>query len=359
MNLRIPGPVPLPAEIAKAMQKPMIDHRGPEFAALLLRVTAALKRIFQTDNDLLIFTSSGTGALEAALVNTISPGDHVLAFSAGAFGDKFAQMARAFGAAVTQVDFEWGSAIEPERVARAVRENSATRAVLVTHNETSTGVLHPLQNIARAVRENSDAVLIVDAVSSLGAVKVQTDAWGIDLIATAAQKAWACPPGLAMVSISPRAWKAAATAKTPRYYFDFAEMKKWTLKGQTPFTPAVLNYYALDQSVAMIEAEGIANVYARHARIAQRVRDTAKRMGFALVAEERFASPTATALTLPQGIQAEDLRRVAREEFGLVIAGGQGKLSGKIIRIGHLGWVSEEEIDRAMRALDEAMEKVQ
>ncbi|MBI3740405.1 MAG: alanine--glyoxylate aminotransferase family protein [Chloroflexi bacterium] len=358
MNLRIPGPVPLPEKISAALQKPMIDHRGPEFAAIQARVVAALQRVFQTQNDMILFTSSGTGALEAAIVNTISPGDRVLSFSAGLFGDRFADIATTYGAEITRVDFEWGRAMEPERIARAVRENRNARVVLVTHNETSTGVLHPLKEIAQAVRENSDAVLIVDAISSVGGTELQTEAWGLDMVITASQKAWACPPGLAMLSVSPRAWQVNDSAKTPRYYFDLRRMKNVMDKGATPFTPAMLNYFALDNSLELIEAEGIEKVWARHAHIASYTRGRAEKIGLKLFADARYASPTVTALAMPNGIDAEELRRIACEEFGLVIGAGLDKLRGKIIRVGHLGWVSAEQIDNAMRALQESLEKL-
>lgn len=358
MNLRIPGPTPLPPKVMAALQQPMIDHRGPEFAALQTRIVDALKRIFKTKNDLLLLTCSGTGALEAAVANTISPGDPVLAFSAGAFGDRLAAIAQVYGAALTKVDFEWGHAIEPDSIVAGLHNHRDTRAVLVTHNETSTGVIHPLKDIAHAVRANSDAVLIVDAVSSLGAVDVETDAWGIDVIATASQKAWMCPPGLAMVNVSPRAWRANASAKSPRSYFDFTETKKWMDKGQTPFTPALSVYFALDAALKLLDAEGMTNVFARHQHIAQQTREQAKQIGFSLFADERFTSPTVTALRVPAGIDAEVLRRVAREEFGLVVAGAPERFKGKMIRIGHLGFVREKDIDEAMRALGETLGKV-
>ncbi len=358
MNLRIPGPTPLPPKVMAALQQPMIDHRGPEFAALQSRIVAGLKKIFKTQNDLLLFTCSGTGALEAAVANTISPGDPVLAFSAGAFGDRLADIALAYGAALTKVDFEWGCAIEPDSVVNALHNHRDARAVLVTHNETSTGVIHPLKEIAQAVRANSDAVLIVDAVSSLGAIDVETDAWGIDLIATASQKAWMCPPGLAMVSISPRAWRANSFAKSPRMYFDFAITKKWMDRGQTPFTPALSVYFTLDAALKLLEAEGMTTVFARHQHIAQRTREQARQIGFSLFADERFASPTVTALRVPVGVDAEELRRVVREEFGLVVAGALERLKGKMLRIGHLGFVREKDIDDAMGALGEALKKM-
>lgn len=358
MNLRIPGPTPLPPEVMAVLQHAMIDHRGPEFAAIQRRIVGKLQEVFNTKNDMLLFTSSGTGGLEAAVANTISPGDPVLAFSAGSFGDRLADLAQGYGASLTKIEFEWGGAIDPDRVAGELRAHPKTKAVLVTHNETSTGVLHPLKEIANTVRANSDAVLIVDAVSSLGAVEVQTDTWGIDVMATASQKAWMCPPGLAMVSVSQRAWQANKTARSPRFYFDFAEAKKWMEKGQTPFTPAISVYFALDEALKMMSAEGLANVYARHARVAELTRKLALDLGFTLFGDPHHTSPTVTALNVPSGIEADALRKAAREDYDLVIGGGQEKLKGKIIRIGHLGYVHEEDIRSAMSALGQAMAKL-
>jgi aspartate aminotransferase-like enzyme len=280
----------------------------------------------------------------------------VLAFSAGEFGERIAAMAHAFGANVTKVNFPQGQAIDPDRVRAELQNARDVRAVLVTHNETSTGILHPLKEIAAAVRANSDALFIVDAVSSLAATDIQTDAWGIDVNVTASQKAWMCPPGLSMLSISARAWQAHQTSKSPRYYWDWAETKKWMEKGQTPFTPAVSVYYALDVALELIQAEGLQNVFARHARIAQLTREQATALGFTLFADARYASPAVTALNVPPGVDAEELRKTAREDFDLIIGGGQGPMRGKIIRIGHLGFAQERDIEQTCAALAHALE---
>lgn len=358
MNLRIPGPVTIPPDILAVMDDQMIDHRGPYFADLQDRIVANLKTAFQTKNDVLLFTSSGTGGLEAALVNTLSPGDPVLAFSAGEFGERIAAMAKAHGAHVTKINFENGQAIQPERIAAELKNAPHTQAVLVTHNETSTGIMHPLQPIASAVRANSDALLIVDGVSSMLTADVQTDAWGIDVMVSASQKAWACPPGLSMVSISERAWRAHRLSTASRYYFDWTEAKKWQEKGQTPFTPAVSVYYALDVALKKILDEGLPNVFARHAHIAALTREQARALGFTLFGDEKHASNAVTALRAPDGIDTEALRKTAREEYDLIIGGGQGPMRGKIIRIGHLGWVSEADIHDCFTVIGHVLEKV-
>lgn len=358
MNLRIPGPVTVPDEILDVVGQQMIDHRGPIFAALQERVIGNLKTCFQTQNDILLFTSSGTGGLESAIVNTLSPGDPVLAFAAGEFGERLAAIAQAYGAQVRKIKFDNGQAIDPDRVAQELEHAPDTRAVLVTHNETSTGIMHPLQEIAHAVRTHSDAVLIVDGVSSMLTADAQVDNWGIDVMVTASQKAWACPPGVAMLSISERAWKAHANAKAPRFYFDWTETKKWLEKGQTPFTPAVTVYYALDLALQKILAEGLPHVFARHAKIARLTREQAKTLGFTLFGDEKYASNAVTALRAPNGVDTEYLRRVARDEYNLILGGGQGPMRGKIIRIGHLGWVTEQEIYDCFVVLGHILEKV-
>ncbi len=358
MNLRIPGPVTIPQEILDVLDHQMIDHRGPQFAAIQERVVSKLKTSFQTKNDMLLFTSSGTGGLESAIVNTLSPGDPVLAFVAGEFGERIAKLAATYGGNVTKIKFENGQGIDPDRVAQELKNAPQTKAVLVTHNETSTGIMHPLKEISNAVRANSDAVFIVDGVSSMLTADAQVDNWGIDVMVSASQKAWACPPGVAMISVSERAWKAHKTATTPRYYFDWTETKNWLEKGQTPFTPAVSVYYALDLALDRILEEGLPNVFARHARIASLTREQAKALGFKMFGDERYASNAVTALVAPEGIDTEALRKAAREEYELIIGGGQGPMRGKIIRVGHLGWVPEQEIYDCFAVIGHIMEKV-
>lgn len=358
MNLRIPGPVTIPEDILDIMDHQMIDHRGPQFAAIQERVVKNLKTSFQTKNDILLFTSSGTGGLESAVVNTISPGDSVLAFVAGEFGERIARLAATYGGSVNKIKFENGQGIDPERVAQELKNAPNTRAVLVTHNETSTGIMHPLREIAHAVRANSDAVLIVDGVSSMLTADAQIDNWGIDVMVSASQKAWACPPGVAMLSISERAWKANANCKTSRYYFDWSETRNWLEKGQTPFTPAVSVYYALDLALQKILAEGLQQVFERHARIAALTRQQAKTLGFRMFGDERYASNAVTALFAPEGVDTEALRKAAREDYDLIIGGGQGPMRGKIIRVGHLGWVKEADINDCFAAIGHILEKV-
>ena len=357
-NLRIPGPTPVPSDVLQAMGHPMVDHRGKHFAALIQRVAERLREFFHTESEVLMLSASGTGGMEAAVVNTLSPGDKVLAVSIGAFGDRFAAIAETYGAQVRALSYEWGQAVDPEDVRRALAEDAGIQAVLVTHNETSTGVTNPLEEIARVVRE-AERLLLVDAISSLGSVPLETDGWGIDVILTGSQKGWMVPPGLAFVAMSERAWKANENAKMPRFYFDLAKHRDLLAKGQTPWTPAVSIFFGLDVALERMVEEGLEAIFARHARIGRLTREGVKSMGLELLAQdERYASNTVTAVKCPEGVEVGALRRVMEDEFEVVLAGGQGKLFGKIFRIGHLGLVSEEDIRETLTALEAALPRV-
>ena len=358
MNLRIPGPTPCPPDVLEAVGGQMINHRGPEFAALLERVMSGLQPFFQTQSDVLLMTCSGTGAMEAAIVNTLSPGDRVLAVSIGAFGDRFAEIAERYGAAVTRLAVEWGWAVEPDAVRQALRAGSEYRAVLVTHNETSTGVTNPLAAIAEVVRAESEALLLVDAVSSLGSIPLETDAWGLDVAATASQKGWQVPPGLAMLAFSERAWAASERATMPRFYLDAGKHREFAAKGQTPATPVLPVLYGLDVALERMRAEGRDAIFERHTHVANHTRSGLKALGLELLADEAVASDAVTAVRVPEGVDGKALSRIMREERATVIAGGQGQLAGKIFRIGHLGWVDEADIDRALEALRATLPEV-
>jgi len=328
----------------------MINHRGGEFKEILYRVTERLKEFFQTKNDVLLLTSSGTGGLEAAVVNTLSPGQKVLGVCSGVFGERFAEIAEKFGAEVKRLDFPWGKPADPQAVAQALDANPEIEAVLVTHNETSTGVTNDLASIAPVVKGRGK-LLLVDAISSLGCIDLQTDAWGCDVVVTASQKGWMVPPGLAFVSVSQEAWEAHRRSRMPRFYWDFSLAKKYFEIGQTPWTPAISVFYALDTSLDLMAQEGLANIFSRHARVGQRTREGVKSLGLSLFAEESHASNTVTAVKLPEGIDGAKLLRKMREEHGIVLAGGQRELSGKIFRIGHLGWVTEQDIEVVLEKL--------
>ena len=355
MNLRIPGPIPVPDDILEAMAGPMINHRGPEFKEMLYRVTGRLKQVFDTEADLYILTSSGTGAMEAAVVNTLSPGDKVLCASVGSFGDRFGQIARIFGADVTMLSFPLGSAVDTEELRLALEENPDVKAVLVTHNETSTGVANDLEAIGAVVKGEFDKLLLVDGISSVCSLPLRTDAWGCDVVATASQKGWMLPPGLAFVSFSERAWQAHATATMPRFYFDMAQYRHYYEIGQPPYTPGLSVMFALDLALERIVDEGMGGVFERHASIGRMTREGVRALGLSVFPDESVASDTVTAVRVPPGVDAARLLAILREEQGVILAGGQESLSGKVLRIGHMGYTTEAEIQHVLDALSAAL----
>ncbi len=357
MQLRIPGPTPLAQEVMEAMNRQMINHRGPEFRALITRITDRLKEFFQTKNDLLILTASGTGAMEAAVANALSPGDKVLCVSIGEFGERFIEIATTYGANVIKLTFPQGKPADPQAIRDSLRKDDQIKAVLVTHNETSTGVTNDLERISQAVKEY-DKLLIVDGISSVGSIPLYTDKWHCDIVLSGSQKGWMAPPGLAFVSINERGWQAVKEAKMPRFYFDLTRAKRSLERGETPFTPAVSVLYGLEAGLEKLSNEGIENVWARHARVSKRAREGVKALGLSLLADESVASNTVTAVFPPPGVAANDLLRVLREDYQVILAGGQGSLSGKIFRIGHLGLVEEKDIDEVMSALRGALSKL-
>jgi aspartate aminotransferase-like enzyme len=350
-NLRTPGPTPIPPDVREAQSRQMIDHRGTEFAELLNETSAGLAELIGTSDEILLLTGSGSGALEAAVVNTLSPDDRVLSVSIGSFGDRFAKIARAFGADVTPLDFEWGTAADPAAVDEHLETNEAYKAVLVTHNETSTGVANPLREIAEVVRAAPGGpLLLVDGISGLGAMPFEMDAWGVDLVVSASQKAWMASPGIAIAAVGERARNAGHDARMPRFYWDFAEAREWAGKGQTPWTPAVTVLYGLQVGVRRLLAEGRERTWARHAAIAEGVAAGLESLGLRLVAAPADRSATVTAAWLPDGIEWAPFNEAMRAH-GLVIAGGQGKWAGKILRFGHMGEVGIGEMAEALQIM--------
>ena len=352
-NLRIPGPTPVPAEILKEMTQPLINHRGPEFSAILRRVTARLQYFFQTNSPVLTFAASGTGGQEAAVANLFSPGDHVVAITIGSFGNRLATIAERYGLQVTRIEFPWGEAADPVTVEARLKSLAPYRAVLMTHNETSTGVMNDLETLVALIRRlNPDALTVVDAVSSLGCIPLEMDAWGIDVVFTSSQKGWMTPPGLMMIAASPRAWEANKTAKLPRFYFDWELARKYLEKWEHPTTPPVSLFYALDLALEKMLEEGREAIFERHQRIGDYVRWRAKEMGLRLLADHQNASNTITAVLTPEGVDAKALLKVLREEDHVVFAGGQQHLEGKIFRVGHLGFFEEVDLVEAMDAME-------
>jgi aspartate aminotransferase-like enzyme len=355
-QLRIPGPTPCPPEVLKAMARQMINHRGAEYHELIKDVTEKMKQVFQTKNDLYLLTGSGTGGLEAAIVNMLSPKDKVLSVSIGVFGDRWATIAKTFGAEVVSLKFEWGKAADPAAVKKAIKDNPDVKAVLVTHNETSTGVTNDLGAIAKVVKE-AGKLLLVDAISSMSSIDLPVDKWGCDVVVTGSQKGWMVPPGMAMVSVSEMAWKAFEQAKMPRFYWDFGKAKSYLEKGENPWTPAISVVYAFSVALDMIMKEGVQSVFARHARIGQMTREGIKAMGLPLFADPKYASNTVTAVSIPAGLDGKKFRQILQSEYGIIIVGGQQTLDGKIMRVGHMGLVTEKDIKDLLAAMKATLPK--
>jgi len=355
--LLIPGPTPVSQDVLLEMAKEMVNHRGSEFANVVKANTEMLKKIFKTENDVLILTTSGTGGMESAVVNFFSTDDKVLVGVCGEFGERFAKICRAYGLNVKTLNTELGKGIEPEALEKALKEDPDVKAVLLTHNETSTGVTNNLKELAPIVKEKEERLLIVDAVSSLGAIDLPTDELKIDVVITASQKALETPPGLAMVSVSPLAWEFNINAKLPRFYFDLKQAKKFLEEGATPFTPAVSIFFALKKSLENILNRGLENNFKRHMILGKAVRNGISSLGvLKLLADEKWASNTVTGVFPPDGVNPDDLRKFIRTKYGVVLTGGQGALKGKIFRIGHVGYVEPTDILVALSSLEIALE---
>lgn len=354
-NLRVPGPTPLPQAVRRAQAAPMIDHRGSEFAEMLREVSAGIGSLIGSSGEVFLLTASGTGGLEAAIVNSLSPGDRVLGVSIGAFGDRFASIAAAFGASVERLEVEWGTAADPRQLAEHLAAHEPYAAVLLTHNETSTGVANPLRELVDAVRESPGAPLtLVDGISGLGAAPFEMDAWGVDLVVSASQKAWMGSPGVAIVASGERARAAETRATMPRFYWDFEQARTWAAKGQTPWTPAVSVLFGLRVGVQRLLEEGIARTWARHAALAGAVQAGLQSLGLRLVAAEGYRSHTVSAAWVPDGLDWAPFNAALRAR-GLAVAGGQGKWVGRIVRFGHMGDVSLDELTEAIGVLGETL----
>ncbi len=356
MMLMIPGPTPVPEPVLLALAKHPIGHRSGDFANIMAEVTSGLKWLHQTQNDVLILTASGTGAMEAGIINFLSPGDRVLVGCNGKFGDRWAEVCDAYGLNTERVTAEWGKPLDPEQFRTLLEADTAKqiKAVIITHSETSTGVLNDLETINRHVKAHG-ALILVDAVTSLGAANVPTDAWALDVVASGSQKGFMLPPGLGFVAVSPKAWEAYATAKLPRYYLDLGKYRKDAAKNTTPFTPPVNMFFALQVALKMMQAEGLEHIFARHLRQMNATRAAMRSLGLPLYAADGAASPAITAVA-PAGVDSEQIRSVMKKRFDIVLAGGQDQLKGKIFRVGHLGFVSDRDILTAISALEATLQ---
>ena len=352
--LLTPGPTPVPPEVLAALAEPVIHHRARDYREIYERCLARLQEVYRTKNDVLMYTTSGTGAFESAVANLTSPGDRQLVLSAGNFGERWAGMAKTFGADLVHTKLEWGETPEPDDLRTALADAGDVRVVYLTHSETSTGVVCDLQALA-AVAKEAGALVVVDAVSSLGAVPVETDAWELDVVVSGSQKALMTPPGIAFVSVSGAALEVAARSTTPRYVLDWERTRKAQAKLDAPFTPAVSLVRALDVALGLLLAEGLEATFDRHARLGRACREGSKAMGLELFSPDEERSVVVTAIRAPDGVDATEVVSTLRDRFGITIANGQAELKGKIFRIGHIGWFDIFDITTALAAVELAL----
>jgi serine---pyruvate transaminase len=346
-----PGPTPVPPEVLEAMSRPILHHRSSDYRAIFERCLGRLHEIYRTDGDVLVYTASGTGGMESAISNLTRPGDRVVVVSAGHFGERWIEMARNFGCDVQGIVYEWGEAPVPEDLASRLGDLGGAKVVFTTHSETSTGVLADVQGLA-AVAKEAGALVVVDAVSSLGAVPLETDAWGLDAVISGSQKALMTPPGLATVSVSTDAWRAVEEGAPSRYYFDWRQTRDRQEQFDPAFTPAVSIMVGLDVALGLLLEEGLEDAFERHARLGRACRAGVKAMGLELFSPDDDRSAVVTAINAPDGVDSSDLVQTLRDRHGIVLAPGQGPLKGKIFRIGHIGYYDVFDITTALAGVE-------
>ena len=350
INFRLPGPTPVPPAVLAAMQREMIPHRGPQFRAFYGGLLEKARTVHQTKGDVLIWPGSGSAGWEIAIANLFSPGDPVLATISGNFGQRFAQVATRFGLDVRTVEVPWGQAITVDVLTEALRQNAGVKAVLIAHNETSTGLTNPLPELARVARDH-DALVVVDAVSSAGGIPLEVDAWDLDFVFSGSQKAWMCPPGLVIATVGERAWAAHVSSQFPRFFWDITSAKKAADDGFTPTTAPLTMLYGYDAALDLILAEGLSNVWFRHRQLGDLVRTSLTKAGLKLFADSAYASDTVTAFYPPAGVSATDFLTELRTDFGVEAASGQGPYAETLVRVGHMGWAHEQDLAQALAAI--------
>lgn len=356
-NLRVPGPTPLPPEILDAISQQMINHRGHRYEEIQATIIENLKYFFQTNNNIMLLTSSGMGGLEAAVVNFFTPRDKIASFTCGEFGNRWAEVAHRFGAHVIHIKFPPGESVSINQVKKILSENPDLKGVLFTHNETSTGVLNTIADFAPIVKNHpNNPLLLIDSISALGAVDLPMDKLGIDVLVTASQKAWMAPPGLAMMAVSQFAWEKHINAKMPRYYFDLSMYKEFAQKNQTPATVAVSVIFGLNKALKMMRREGREEIYRRHFNLMHYLRESIKNLGLELFAKDADASPTVTSIKIPERIDGTVWLKILREKYNVVLAGGMGETKGKIIRVAHMGWVSKKDLENVLISLEKSLD---
>lgn len=357
VNFRLPGPTPLPPPVIAALGREMIPHRGSEFCAIMLETFQMARDVHRTDGDVLVWPASGSAGWEVAIVNLLAPGDPVLAVTNGDFGDRYAHVARRLGLDVRTLASPWGQPVLVEQLQHALNDNPDVKAVLLVHNETSTGVTNPLPELATAVRDHG-ALVVVDSVSGVGAIPLEMDAWGIDLVTSGSQKAWMCPPGLLIVAAGPRIWDAHDRAGYPRFFWDMADAREMARQGMTPTTSPVSLIYAWHAALSMIVEEGLENVWRRHTRLGALTRSILQDGGLSLLAEPGYESNSVTAVYTPEGVSSTDMLTMLRNDYDVVVQSGQGHLRDSMIRIGHMGWAHEPEVREASLAVVEAAKRL-
>ena len=351
--LLTPGPTPLPPQVSEAMSRPIIHHRTPQFQAILKEATQGLKYVYQTNNDVFILASSGTGAMEAAVVNLLSCGDTALVIEGGKFGERWTEICKAYGINTEVISVEWGRAVNPLDIQEKIKNNPAIKVVFTTLCETSTGVVNDIAAIGKIIKD-TNAVLAVDAISGLGAIDLKTDDWFCDIVVSGSQKGLMLPPGLGFISVSPKAFKFIDSSNAPRYYLDLKKAKKALDKTDTPFTPAITLIIALNEALKMMKEDGLENIFARHRKMADAVRNAVLALGLKLFAPEA-GSDVVTAICLPEGLDGEKLVKTMRDTYGVTIAGGQDSLKGKVCRIAHMGFIEEFDIITGISCLEKVL----
>lgn len=360
--LMIPGPTPLPEAVRTVMSSPAVGHRSAEFKDVLKRVFPNLRWLFQSKNQVFLYTASGTGAMEAAMSNTLNAGERILVLVNGVFSQRWAEIAKTLGLNIETLDVPAGEFHTPEMLREYLEANQGTdyKAILLTHSETSTGVLNPIKELTAVIRQSHpDALVIADTITSLGAAEFALDNWDIDIAVSGSQKGFMLPPGLSFLGLSDRAWKAHQTCKNPGYYFNFTRYQKAQLENTTPYTPATHLILGLDIALTLMMEEGLENIVARHAQNQAMTRAGLKAMGLELfVKEDAYASPSVTSFLPPDGLTVDAVRAGLKKRFGIIIADGQKDLKGKIMRIGHLGHISEREVLATLAALEAVLNEL-
>jgi len=352
----IPGPTPVPEKVLQALSKHPIGHRSKEFQDLVESTTKNLQWLHQTKNDVLTITGSGTAAMEAGIINTLSRGDKVICGENGKFGERWVKVAKEFGLEVIKIDSEWGNPLDPEEFKKVLEEDKQKeiKAVILTHSETSTGVINDLKTISSYIRAHNKALSIVDCVTSLGACNVPVDEWKLDVVASGSQKGYMIPPGLSFIAMSQKAWEAAEKSNLPKFYLNLKSYRKSLLSNSNPYTPAVNLIFALDEALKMMREEGLEKIFLRHKKHKLAMSNAIKTLNLELFADEKYLSPSITAIKT-EGMDAEKFRKIIKDKFDILLAGGQDHLKGKIFRVGHLGYINDRDIITVVSAISNTL----